>query len=428
MINVGKIYNYLNYLKNIAKNKYYQFYDDFNDFIIRCEEEDPIGLSLIQSGEDEINEELYVCQGKVPPDDEMIEDVGTEDNEEANTDEEEDLEYRQKDFVRKHQFDYDMTTTMIPRFPEANLEKQNKEISFAPGEGKIPTNILKEDDWDVKSFPNLRPTGKNGLHQKRIIKELTYQQYFEQRLKNEDTRFEQCAPFVFAAVAYVEENQLERNIGISGSKGKKVIGEKGERSYTLNDGFAVLDNVKGTPRYWKKAKMEMVAKLENYGPFHIFYTLSCGDMRWNENFSSILRDRGYNIIWNAKNQTLENCTEVIVEVEIEKDGKKNTLELRKFLEEEVDDSLHEFIRTNVFTATRNFVQRVKHFRNEIMMGHNSPMAIKNFSDKLEFQGRGAAHIHGCAWCDLSKVYEVLNLKSNIADNEEEYDSEPEDDN
>ena len=62
------------------------------------------------------------------------------------------------------------------------------------------------------------------------------------------------------------------------------------------------------------------------------------------------------------------------------------------------------------------------------MGHNSPMAIKNFSDKLEFQGRGAAHIHGCAWCDLSKVYEVLNLKSNIVDNEEEYESESEDDN
>ena len=100
----------------------------------------------------------------------MIEDVGKEDNEEEDTDEEEDLEYRQKDVVRKHQFDYDMTTTMIPRFPEANLEKQNKEISFAPGEGKIPTNILKEDDWDVKSFPNLHPTGKNGLHQKRAIK------------------------------------------------------------------------------------------------------------------------------------------------------------------------------------------------------------------------------------------------------------------
>ena len=41
------------------------------------------------------------------------------------------------------------------------------------------------------------------------------------------------------------------------------MGENGQRSYTLSDGFAVLDNIKGTPKYWKKAKMEMLAKLDN---------------------------------------------------------------------------------------------------------------------------------------------------------------------
>ena len=37
---------------------------------------------------------------------------------------------------------------------------------MASGEGNIPSNILKEDDWDVKSFPNLHPN-VNGLKQKR---------------------------------------------------------------------------------------------------------------------------------------------------------------------------------------------------------------------------------------------------------------------
>ena len=111
---------------------------------------------------------------------------------------------------------------MVPKFPEAIPQTTDKDVSFAPGEGKIPTNILKEDDWDVKSFPNLHPSGRNGLHQKRNIKGLTDQQYIEQRLKNEDTRFEQCTPYVFALTAYIEEKQLERNIGISYSKGKKT--------------------------------------------------------------------------------------------------------------------------------------------------------------------------------------------------------------
>ena len=170
-------------------------------------------------------------------------------------DETEDIEYRSKDPVRKHQFDYDKTTCMTPRFPEDFPGNQDTDLSFAPGEGKIPTSILSEEDWDIGSFPNLHPTG-NGLHQNRKMEGLTDQQYFEQRLKNEDTRFEQYTPYVFSVVAYIEEKQLERNIGISYCKGNKIVSYSGERKYMLNDSFAVMDNVKGTPRYWRKAKME----------------------------------------------------------------------------------------------------------------------------------------------------------------------------
>ena len=93
------------------------------------------------------------------------------------------------------------------------------------------------------------------------------------------------------------------------------MNESGERSYALNDGFAVLDNVKGTPRYWSKAKKEMLAKLDNFGPFHFFYTLSCGDMRWDENFTSILKEKGYKIIWTATNDNLHDSSNVEIRVE-----------------------------------------------------------------------------------------------------------------
>ena len=52
------------------------------------------------------------------------------------------------------------------------------------------------------------------MFQDREIK-LTPQQYLAQRLKNKDNRFEQCTPYVFAAAAFVEEKQMERNIGVS---------------------------------------------------------------------------------------------------------------------------------------------------------------------------------------------------------------------
>ena len=34
---------------------------------------------------------------------------------------------------------------------------------MAPGEGKKPTNVLQEIDWDVKAFPHIHnANGKNG--------------------------------------------------------------------------------------------------------------------------------------------------------------------------------------------------------------------------------------------------------------------------
>ena len=144
LIDVRKIYEYLKHLKNTAKNKYYQFYDDLNVYIERCEE-DQEGLSLKHPESDEISEELDSCEGKVSPDDEVINDNRSDGEviDDNKSDDEEDVEYRTNGAVRKHQFDYDMTTCMIPKYPEANPENAKKEINVAPGEGKIPTNILK---------------------------------------------------------------------------------------------------------------------------------------------------------------------------------------------------------------------------------------------------------------------------------------------
>ena len=63
-----------------------------------------------------------------------------------------------------------------------------------------------------------------------------------------------------------------------------------------------------------------------------------------------------------------------------------------------------------------------------MTGENNPMGIENWSDKMEFQGRGAAHIHGVAWCNLAKVSQMLKTKNeeheeNDLEDESDYDNE-----
>ena len=139
----------------------------------------------------------------------------------------------------------------------------------------------------------------------------------------------------------------------------------------------------------------MIAKLENNGPFHIFFTLSCGDKRYDENFSSVLRDHGYTLEYVIDEKGIMSTFVV------SRDGQKLLLE--EFLSSEMEDSLHEIIRTNVLTATRNFHNRLVAFRNEIIMGLNNPMKVKYISYRIEFQARGAAHAHGTLWLDLKDI-------------------------
>ena len=156
----------------------------------------------------------------------------------------------------------------------------------------------------------------------------------------------------------------------------------------------------------KKAKYEMLAKLENLGSFQLFFTLSCADMRWQENFAAILRDQGLNITVMVVQDDSGHYT-TRIEVEFQKDGKSIKKDIKTYIKEEVNSSLHEIIRGNVLLATRYFNDRVKKFMDLIVMGDNNPMMVEYYTYKVEFQERGAGHIHGTLWLKLEMIERLV---------------------
>ena len=99
---------------------------------------------------------------------------------------------------------------------EATEESNCKELSFAPGEGRYPSDILLDKSWDINAFPLLHPNGKYGLNEKReTTVKLTDQSYFKQRFRNEDSRFIDNKAYLYYSVAYVERKQLQNNINLS---------------------------------------------------------------------------------------------------------------------------------------------------------------------------------------------------------------------
>ena len=195
---------------------------------------------------------------------------------------------------------HNRNTCLTNNYPEVNVDRSGKEVRnteeliFAPAEGYCPTNILEEKDWDIKSWPALHPDGRFGLHFKRKVK-LTDQQYFGQRILNEDLRFCKSPSYIFGSAAYIEKKILNSHANISFMRGRKTVNSEGKPQYDLEDAFTTFEGVTNTPKYWQKVKYDMIAKLENIGPFHLFFTLSCGDTRCDENFSTFLVQNGYTL-------------------------------------------------------------------------------------------------------------------------------------
>ena len=166
--------------------------------------------------------------------------------------------------------------------------------------------------------------------------------------------------------------------------------------------FAPFQNVANTPAYQKKLKMEMVARLDNFGPFHVFFTVSCADYRWHENLTSVLREKGCSISCKLENDLTETYSV------LKQNG--DWIPLDEYMKTEVDQGIHEILRRNVVTATRNYQQRVRAVMDKIIRSPFNPLSVKHYASKLEFQARGAGHNHGVLWLDIPRIERKVDIR------------------
>ena len=89
---------------------------------------------------------------------------------------------------------------------------------------------------------------------------------------------------------------------------------------------------------------------------------------------------------------------------------KTRVPLKEYLENE---NLHEMVKENILAITMNFDKRVHAFINKIVMGKKSPMNTKFYHYRVEFQARGAGHIHGVLWVDVKAIQEEMNKRHNM---------------
>ena len=339
-------------------------------------------------------------------DNDNLESMQVEGTDASDNNVDEEAEYLSKDPVARCQFNYNASTCFANNYPEMNVEENTVTVvpevesyvaerlpsssntdqdvpevltplQIAPGQGKIPQNMLQQKHFEVKSFPCLFPDGKNGKDEERQVR-LRDQAYWEQRILNYDKRCGSTPSYVFMAAAHVEMKQMQGNINLSFQRGTEKTGPGGGSTYSLDDPYMVLDNIKNTPRYWKKARQELHSKLHNFGNFTFFFTLSCADMRWPTNFTSLLCN--HKITYDEQEQ-------------YHVDG----IPLDDFLK--LYPGKHDLIKNNLLNATLNFDHRLRQFLKHIVTPKTVPLRMKYYSYRIEFQMRGAPHCHGILWLD-----------------------------
>ena len=160
----------------------------------------------------------------------------------------------------------------------------------------------------------------------------------------------------------------------------------------------------------------MMARLDNLGGFHIFFTLSCAEMRWDGIMGTILQqeDASLEVIFDGDNNSVlingkplddylkcsENCSEKCCKKCI---------------------SRSKLVCDHVFLVTRMFDHRVKMFIKHIVMKGtetNGLLPVDYYTYRVEFQSCRMPHIHGCLWLNESflKPYRDVNDPTAFDDN------------
>ncbi|XP_062572139.1 uncharacterized protein LOC134234095 [Saccostrea cucullata] len=258
----------------------------------------------------------------------------------------------------------------------------NEIISIAPGEGKTPVSLLTDDNNEVLAFPKLFPDGKFGFDTKRKIK-LSLSRYINARLLHRDGRFARNSDYIFYAQHIRDLQHINGSISVamrkaSSSKLNAGLAKDPSQLSALilkDHGYKFLTQIRGSPAYFDKMLLELLACVKQLGSFTWFITLSAADLQWPEGIQIIGRQYGHN-----------------------------------FTDQDVKDMTWEercrWIRQNPVTIARHFDYRLKQFIKNVLLSPQQPVGkVTMYMYRIEFQQRGSPHAHMAFWVEGTPDFE-----------------------
>ena len=264
----------------------------------------------------------------------------------------------------------------------SRLEK----ISVAPGEKGNFQNWGEDVFLEEKCFPELFPFGIGGYLSKIANVEDTdgkigFAAYVKHRIMSADPKYRKNSSYVFFLLLVKELIQLKRCKQTYMRQATKAPNLTKETMLNINPqdlsrynrSYEVFKTMRGTSMYFEEAKRTVMATLRQNGSPSLFLTLSCAEYAWTELLREIF--------------------------ETVKGGKAT----EKEFDELTQQQRNKLISENVVQSTLHFQKRIekelKLMTFSKFFDDDCPFSVSSYFYRIEFQQRGAPHVHCLLWLE-----------------------------
>jgi len=239
---------------------------------------------------------------------------------------------------------------------------------------KIQTPFVNMSDplLDVTSFVELFPTGKFGMNMKRTRK-VTASAFVKSRLCLSDSRFRRNKAYLFSELSRHDQRSITAGIYSVTNQRKFSPLTAGQLKFEVekNDPnlearlVTMFSKFRGLHEYWMHQKSNLNAMISKFGPATFFLTLGPAEYSWNDMKKYLLHVNGSD--FEEKRQAWM-C---------------------------VNDPVSVAVHSR---------RRFENFLNEVLLKSNSVLGtIEHYYARVEYQLRGAPHIHMLIWVEEAPV-------------------------
>ena len=233
----------------------------------------------------------------------------------------------------------------------------------------LSENIFNSD-LDLKTYPELFPTGVNGMRDALRTVKIGTSDFIKSRLLNKHSKFRLNINYLFHCFQVQEVSNMCNSVGhmLRTVTGKSMSAQEFHSRLVARDGevqskmFTLLANVRGTKEFFAKLGMDIKWMIKRLGPPTLFVT--CSTAEW---FSEALISHLRTI--NSDVPNVENMTPA------------------------------ELCAMDPVTVSIHFHQKWHAIFAQLINSKDTPVfgAVDDFFWRIEYQSRGTAHVHLILW-------------------------------